>query len=55
MPMLGGKNAVQHDTQIAAGRIFHAGRHIDAADRQPMLLIFNGTGADSHIESRSAR
>ena len=47
--MLCGVYGVQHDRQISAGRIFHAGRNIKAADGQAVLLIFYRTGTDGYI------
>ena len=42
-------NGVQHNGQVAAGRIFHTCGNVKAADHNAVLLVFNGSGADGHI------
>ena len=49
MAMLRRIDRIQHDVQRAAGRVFHADRHIDAAGGQTVLLILHRTGADGNV------
>ena len=42
-------DGIEHHGQVPAGGIFHASRHVKAADGQTVLLILHGTGADGHI------
>ncbi len=49
MAGLCGDHRIEHDADIPAGGIFHAGRHIHAADGQAVLLILHGPCAHGHI------
>ena len=40
---------VEHDGERTAGRIFHAGRHIEAAYSHTVLLIFYGARPDGYV------
>ena len=46
---LGSHHGIQHDCQVAAGRVLHAYGHIAAAGYQPVKLVLHGTGAYRHI------
>ena len=47
--VLGRVDGVQHDGHVAAGRVLHAGRHIETAGCEAVLLILHGAGPDGHI------
>ncbi len=47
--MLRGIYGVEHNSKIAAGRIFHAGSDVKTADSQAVLLVFYGTGANGDV------
>jgi len=49
MAGLGSLNGIHHDTQIAAGGIFHAHRRFNAAGGEPVLLVFHAAGTHGHI------
>ena len=44
-----GNDGVDHNRKITAGRVFHAGRNVDAGNSQTVLLVFYGTCADRNI------
>ena len=44
-----GDDGVNHNGKVTAGRVFHAGRNVDAGNGQAVLLIFYGTCADSNV------
>ena len=47
--VLGSMNGIEHNGQIAAGRIFHAYRNMTAAGNKTVLLVFHGAGPYSNI------
>ena len=49
MGALCGNDGVDHNRKITAGRVFHAGRNVDAGNSQTVLLVFYGTCADRNI------
>ena len=42
MPVLSRVDGIKHNAHIAAGAIFHTDRHIQAAAREPVLLVLHG-------------
>ena len=49
MGVLGRIDGIEHHGHVAAGGIFHAGGHIEAAGGQAVLLVLHRAGADGHI------
>src|SRR5699024_7205469 len=47
--MLRGVNRVEHDRKITAGRVFHAGRDVEAARGLAVVLILNRARADRDV------
>ena len=46
---LGGNNRIQHNAEVAAGRILHSGGDVHAADCKAVLLVLHRTGSHGHI------
>ena len=46
---LGGDDGIEHDGQVAGGRVLHAGRDVHAGDGHPVLLVLDGARADRDI------
>ena len=47
--VLGRIDGIQHDGQVAAGGVLHAGGHVDAAGHQAVLLVLHRAGADGDV------
>ena len=45
-------NGIHHDADVSAGGVLHAGRHFDAAGREPVLLVLDGPCADRHVRQK---
>ena len=49
MPVLGGLDGVHHDRQVAARGVLHADGDVEPAGDETVLLILDGTRADSDV------
>ena len=52
MPALGGHDGIEHHGEIAAGRIFHAGRNVHAADSHAVMLVLHRARSDGYVREK---